>query len=92
MMFPPCLMRLKVVNPGHHINLWIPVFLVWIVLGVPVLALSLALLIVVLVCWYFEWGRDLLKGMLALYGVICASRDLKIDVDHGNRKLLFYFK
>jgi hypothetical protein len=92
MIFPPCLMRVKIENSKHRINLWMPLFLVWIILGIPALALLIIFFVLVLVLWYVEWVRVLLKGGLAFYGVLCSLRDLKVDVNRGNEKLLFYFK
>lgn len=92
MIFPPCLLRIKIENREHHISLWIPLILIWIVLGIPVLALALAFLIVVLIFWYFNPGWNLLKGGLAFYRVLCALRELKVDFNHGKEKVLLYFK
>jgi hypothetical protein len=40
MSLPPCIMRLKVINDQHHINLWLPLFLAWIIVGALALVLS----------------------------------------------------
>lgn len=76
MTFPPLFLRLVVNGRG----LWLPVFLLWLVLAVlGVLLLPVALL-AALVLWPAGYGRALLLGGPRLAQVICAIRGLRVDV------------
>ena len=64
MSMPPCLMRIKI---RGHINLWIPLFLVWLIVAIFALVLAPIVLILILVLWPVEWGRFLLMSGPAIY-------------------------
>jgi hypothetical protein len=89
---PPCLMRLKVYNQKSHVNLWIPLFLAWIILGILALALIPVVLILVLILWPLGWGVFLVKAGPAFYRLLCALRGLKIDINQDKEIVLVYFK
>jgi hypothetical protein len=38
------------------------------------------------------WGKALLQLVPAFYNLLCAMRDLKIDVNNDREKILMYFK
>jgi hypothetical protein len=92
MSLPPLLMRLKIINPEHHVNLWLPLFLAWIILLALYIVLSPLILFLVLVLWPTGWGEFILMLGPTLYSCICALRDLKIDVQKGQEITLIYFK
>ncbi len=92
MIFPPSLMRLKVIDDQHHVNLWLPLFLIWIMLAILALVLTPLLLIAALVLWPFGWGKSLLLAGPRAYSCFCALRGLKIDVRKNREMLLMYFK
>ena len=51
MNIPPFLMRLKLVDKRTRINLWIPLFLAWLIAGLLGLALSPLILLMVLLLY-----------------------------------------
>lgn len=91
MSFPPCLMRLKIINQDHRINLWLPVFLVWILLGALAIILTPLVLLLVLLLWPWGWGKLLWNLGPTLYCCVCSLRDLKIDVNQNREMVLIYF-
>jgi hypothetical protein len=92
MSFPPFLMRLKIVNQYHRVNLWLPLFLAWIVLLALYIVLSPLIAFLVMVLWPFGWGEFLLMVGPTLYSCICAMRDLQIDIKRSEETVLVYFK
>ncbi|HSW58530.1 MAG TPA: hypothetical protein VLH15_09020 [Dehalococcoidales bacterium] len=92
MNIPPMLMRLKIINSEHHINLWLPLFLVWIVLLVIAIALSPIICILVLILWPLGWGETLLLAGPAVYRLICSARELSIDIRQPGEIVQIYFK
>ncbi len=91
MMFPPLLMRLKIVNEEHHVNLWLPLFLAWIILLALFIVLSPLILLAVLIAWPFGWGEFLLMIGPSIYSCLCSLHDLRIDVSKGQEATLIYF-
>ncbi len=91
MKFPPFLMRIRISNERYHINLWLPLFLLWLILGAVMLALSPIVAVLVLIFLNFGWGEFLLMLGPVIYDFICALRDLRIDIDRQNERVLVYF-
>ena len=84
----PMMMRLKVRGEDARINLWIPLFLVWILLGILGLLLLPVWIILILLAPLIpelrQWGRFVLSalGMLGhLTGLRIRVRGDKDDVD-----------
>jgi len=93
MIFPPLLMRLHIRDDQHHINLWLPLFLVWLLLAVILLALLPLLLIAALVLLIVGFGRLILLAP-AVYRCLCALHGLRVDVnqrgEYGKRVLIYF--
>ncbi len=92
MSLPPFLMRLKLINKNQHINLWLPLFLAWVILLALYFVLSPLILVLVLILWPFGWGEFLLMIGPTIFSCLCALRDLKIDVKKDQEIILIYFK
>jgi hypothetical protein len=92
MSIPPCLMRLKVVDSEHHINLWLPLFLAWIILLALYILLSPLLAVLIVILWPVGWGEFLLMIGPTVYDCLCSLRDLQVDVRKGSDVVLIYFK
>lgn len=92
MSMPPCLMRLKVIDEEHNINLWLPLFLVWIFLAALYVVLSPLLAVLILILWPLGWGEFLLMIGPTIYNFLCSLRDLKVDIRKGGDVVLVYFK
>jgi hypothetical protein len=92
MSLPPILMRLKIINTSHHVNVWLPIFLAWIVLLALYIILSQLILILALILWPLGWGEFLLMIGPTIISCLCSLRDLKIDIVKGQEIVLIYFK
>lgn len=93
MNIPPFLMRLKLVDKRTRINLWIPLFLAWLIAGLLGLALSPLILLLVLLLWPTGWGKFLWLFGPHLYSVLCELRHLEVDVQgRQNEQVLIYFR
>ncbi len=95
MNMPPCLMRMKIYNPDIHLNLWIPLFIAWIILAVLFLAFTPVVIIAILTLWLLRmnsWLRALLKLGPSIYSCLCALKGLKLDVKNDKEILLFSFR
>jgi hypothetical protein len=91
MNIPPCLMRLKIINPNQHINLWLPLFLVWLILGAIALVLSPLVAVLVILLWPFGWGEFLLLLGPYFYNCVCSVRGLSIDIRKKSEVVRIYF-
>jgi hypothetical protein len=92
MNIPPLLMRLKTIDGDHRVNLWLPLFLVWILLLAIAIALSPVVCILAIILWPFGWGETLVLSGPALYRMVCSLRGLSVDIRKPNQVVLMYFK
>lgn len=88
----PCLMHMKIQDDNHHVNLWIPLFLVWLILAALAIALAPLVLILALVLWQTGWGKFLLLLGPALYSCLSTLNGLRVDVDKDGKQLFFSFR
>ena len=92
MMFPPSLLRVRVLDEDSRVSLWIPLFLVWpLILALYVLLLP-CIVVAAIVTWRGGWGKPILFGGLFLFRLYCDLRGLKIDVTEPKESVLIYFK
>jgi hypothetical protein len=91
MNIPPCLMRLKIINAEHRINLWLPLFLVWLILGALALVLSPLVAVLVIILWPLGYGEFLLLLGPFVYNCVCALRGLSVDVKNKREIVRIYF-
>lgn len=91
MRFPPLLMRLRMSSPEHDWpTLWLPVFLVWLLLILLVPLVLVALLVTLVI--YPHYTRLALTLVRPLFAVICSLRGLHVDIvgRHGQFLISFY--
>ena len=92
MMFPPSILRVRVLDKDSRVSLWIPLILLWpLVLALYVLFLP-CIVVVAIVTWRRGWGRQILFGGPFLFRLYCDLRGLKIDVTEPKESVLIYFK
>ena len=91
MNFPPWLMRLNI-SGRRRCSLWLPLFLLWPLAAALAIVLSPLFLLLLLILWFFGWGRLLLFSVWWFFGVLCALRGLEVDINRGNRVFLIAFK
>ncbi len=92
MSYPPMLMRVKIINRERRINLWLPLFLVWIILFIIAIALSPLVCLLVILLWPWGWGEMLILLGPAVYRILCALKDLSVDIRRPDEMILIYFK
>ena len=90
MSIPPLLMRMKLFDQQHHVNLWLPLFIVWVIMGLLALALSPLILLLVLILWPTGWGKFLWQLGPRFYSVLCALRGLEVNVQSKDQVLLYF--
>lgn len=87
MKWPPYLLKMRFQNHDHAFGLWLPLFLIWPIVLVFLLAIFVILLpfalLAVLFTWEPGWLRPMLLGVPALLRVFCHLRGLEVDVE-GN--------
>ena len=88
---PPCLMRLRIYNEEHHVSLWLPLFLAWLILAAFVLAFLPLYLILLIFSWSFGWGEFMLLLGPRLYAILCALKGLKVDVNRQKEQIAITF-
>jgi hypothetical protein len=89
---PPLLMRLKIHNEQRDVDIWLPLFLGWIILlavGIAILPVAIFLFIVL---WPAGWGKFILLAPVNLYRVLRDMGNLQIEVKKKTESLLIYFK
>ena len=87
MKLPPALMKLHILNRSRRIRLWLPLFLVWLLLALIALLLIPFILAGVVIALCSERGREWLRGGSALYCCVCSLRGLKLDIEQKNEKI-----
>jgi hypothetical protein len=91
MTFPPMLLRIHIRDNGRTVSLWIPLFLVWLLLLVIAIALAPLIILIALLAWPAGWGRTLLFAGPAFARLACAMRGLKVDVNDPRQKVFISF-
>lgn len=82
---PPLIMRIKIRNTDTRFGLWIPLFLIFPVIAVLMLALAPLALLAALIVLPFGYARTVLCAP-ALFSVLCAMRGLEVDIVNGEEE------
>ena len=83
---PPYMMRFRIMSAEHRIRLWLPLFLIFPIAVVILLALSPLALLAALVLWPFGWGRILLV-IPAIFTIFWAARGLEVEVEDKKERV-----
>jgi hypothetical protein len=77
----PLLLRIRVrKEDGRGVNLWLPLFLLWLIV-LPILALFAPLVLVAaLILWPSGKGKLILYGYVMIFSLIGYMSGLKIDI------------
>jgi hypothetical protein len=87
---PPMWLRLRIRNERARFGLWLPLFLLWPVVLVFLLALSPLILIAILVLWPSGWGKLVWLALRSLGSIICALHGLRVDIASAERNEIVY--
>jgi hypothetical protein len=96
MNWPPYLLKLRIKNTEHNFGLWLPLFLIWPIVLVCLLAVFIILLpfalLAMIFTWQLGWWRPLIFGVPSICRVICNLRGTVVDVDDhdGHVEVEFY--
>jgi hypothetical protein len=77
-------MRIRVRNNNTKFGFWIPLFLIFPIVAVLVIALAPLALLAALIVLPFGYARTVLCAP-ALFSVFCAMRGLEVDIVKGDR-------
>ena len=92
MIRPPLVMRLRVRKGASNFGLWLPVFLLLLPLLLLGLLLAPIVLLVGLLLWPTGFGRTILLVGPVIFGILCASRGLEVDVKKGAEHVTISFR
>ena len=81
---PPLIMRIRIRNNNTKFGLWIPLFLVFPIVAILMIALAPLALLAALIVLPFGYARTVLCAP-ALFSVFCAMRGLEVDMVNGNK-------
>jgi hypothetical protein len=80
MKWPPCLMRIRVLNENNSVHLWVPVFLIWPFVAIIMIILLPLVLLLGLILWPSGWGKYLFKIGPGILMCLFSLRGLEVDV------------
>ena len=88
MKWPPYLLKMRFRNPDHAFSLWLPLFIIWPIVLVFLLAIFLVLLpfviLTVIFTWQSNWMDYIFTCVSAVYRLFSQLPGLVVDVE-GNR-------
>jgi hypothetical protein len=91
MNWPPLLLHLRIPSDKGFVGLWLPWFLIYpVILLLMLIALPIVIL-VALILLPAGNARPLIMGGPYMWRLLFAMRDLKMDIQTGNRKMLLNF-
>lgn len=76
---PPLVMRIRIKSPDKNINLWLPLFIIFPLLAIILLALAPLALLAAIILLPFGMARMILAAPFVV-GVLHAMRGLEVDV------------
>jgi hypothetical protein len=82
---PPCIMHVKIKNRDTKFGLWLPLFLIYPVIAVILIALAPLALLAALIVLPLGYARTVLCAP-ALFSVICAMRGLEVDIINNDEE------
>jgi hypothetical protein len=84
----PMFMKIHIYERGKKgIRLWLPLFLIWILLLVMLIVVSPILFVVGLVAWARGFGRTFLFAFPMIFAVLWAMSGLRINVENRDKKI-----
>jgi len=69
------------------LNLWLPIFLIWILLLALLILVSPILLVIGLVAWIRGYGRTFLCIFPMIFAVLWAMSGLRIHIEDRDKKI-----
>jgi hypothetical protein len=95
MKWPPYLLKMRFRNPDHAFGLWLPLFLIWPIVLVLLLAIFLILLpfalIAMIFAWQSDWMCSIFLSVPAIFRLFNQLPGLLVDVEGKQGKLYIEF-
>ena len=88
----PLVMRLRILNDKNNIRLWLPIFLLYPFILVLALVAEILAIAAFILLWPWEWGRKLPLFIPYFSRVICALRELEVDIKNRREAFFVSFK
>jgi hypothetical protein len=80
MSWPPMLMHVRIRNKDTHFGIWLPLFLIFLVPLVILIALSPLIFLCILLAWPSGWGRWMWETIKAGFVTVWNLKGLKVDI------------
>ncbi len=87
MMFPPSILRLRMQDSHRRLTLWLPLFILWPPIALAALLLFPVVLLLAALLWPTGWGKPLLLIGPRLFGLFCAIRGLRVNVENASQRV-----
>ena len=85
----PLLVRLRIKRLNHMgISIYLPLVIVYLLLSIPALLFLPLVLVASLLLLPWGWSRSAILIYPRIYGIICALKELEVDV-HGKEKRFY---
>lgn len=81
---PPLIMRIRIRNRDTKFGIWLPLFLIFPVVAILLIAFAPLALLAALIVLPFGYARTVLCAP-ALFSVFCAMRGLEVDIANGDK-------
>lgn len=90
-MIPPILARIRIKNrEGRGVNLWLPVFIFWII-ALPFVLLALIILSIGSIFMHPDTRRRVWRILGSIYTILCELRKAEVDIDSMESDVLIRF-
>jgi hypothetical protein len=90
MKWPPMWIRVKIKNENTRFGIWLPLFLLWPLVLVLLIAFSPFIIIGIAVLWPSGWGKLAWLALRSAGSIICALHGLRVDVASPERNEIVY--
>ena len=90
MRLPPSIVRIRAITPAKSFGLWLPVFLIWPLVGLVAMLLAPFVMTTALVLWPSGHGPRLLLAGPRLFELAMSLRRLKIEVEEPDKRFLIH--
>ncbi len=89
----PLTLRLRVRKKnGRVFDLWLPLFLIWLIVLPLLILLAPLILLAALILWYAGKGKIVLYSYFAIFRLIFCMSGVKIDIQSKGSIVLFNLK
>jgi hypothetical protein len=82
---PPLIMHIKIKNKDTKFGLWLPLFLIFPIIAILIIALAPLALLAALIVLPLGYARTVLCAP-ALFSVFCAMRGLEVDIVNNDEE------